>query len=70
MANLLSALAAALTAFLLPFPWPVFLLIFAAAGLFLGAVNLIPLSMDGVANDGFNLHLLSRSPQALSLIHI
>lgn len=53
-----------LTAFLLPFPWPVFLLIFAAAGLFLGAVNLIPLSMDGVANDGFNLHLLSRSPQA------
>lgn len=33
-------------------------------GLFLGAVNLIPLSMDGVANDGFNLHLLSRSPQA------
>ena len=64
LANLLSALAAALTAFLLPFPWPVFLLIFAAAGLFLGAVNLIPLSMDGVANDGFNLHLLSRSPQA------
>jgi len=44
--------------FLLPAPWSAVFLASAVIGVFFGLVNIIPLKIDGVPNDGYNLFLL------------
>ena len=45
---------------LLPMPWSAAFLVSAVIGLFSGLVNIIPLKVGGVPNDGYNLFLLGR----------
>ncbi|MCL2568474.1 MAG: M50 family metallopeptidase [Oscillospiraceae bacterium] len=44
----------------LPTPWSVPFLVGAILGVFMGLFNLIPLKLNGVANDGYNALLLKR----------
>ena len=42
----------------------VLLLTFAASGMFAGLMNLIPLRLGGVANDGYNIYILGKKEEA------
>ena len=46
------------------------LLVFAAAGILTGLMNLIPFKMGGVANDGYNIRVLSKRKEARNAFRI
>lgn len=65
LANLTSSLLAYVTQLnLSPSSVKLFMIIFAVIGLLLGLTNAIPLNVDLVTNDGMNLILLGKDPQA------
>lgn len=64
LSNLLFSLLALIAALLLPVPWRALALVFGGIGVLIALTNLAPMRVGGVANDGFNLLLLSRSTQA------
>lgn len=61
---LLSALAGALLLLPVPFLVRLLLVMLLVMGLFVGALNLIPMRVGGMANDGYNARMLGRTPQA------
>ena len=62
LSNIVFSLLAVPFIFFAPFPWAPLAFIFAAFGIIFSIMNLVPLNMGGISNDGHNARSLSHDP--------